>query len=135
MKFGYTILYVQDVIATVEFYEVVFGFKRKYVHSDEPFAGQYAEMETGGTVLGFAAHELAKLNGAKLAAPLPVGQSPAMEVCFVTDDVRAAYKQAIEGGAESVGEPKERPWGQTVCHVRDNNGFLVELCTPVSDRK
>jgi lactoylglutathione lyase len=23
------------------------------------------------------------------------------------------------------------PWGQTVAYVRDNNGFLVELCTPM----
>jgi catechol 2,3-dioxygenase-like lactoylglutathione lyase family enzyme len=35
-------MYVPDVVATVEFYERVFGLKRRFIDG-----AQYAEMETG----------------------------------------------------------------------------------------
>ena len=33
-----------------------------------------------------------------------------------------------EGG---LSEPATKPWGQTVAYLRDNSGFLVEICTPM----
>ena len=42
-----------------------------------------------------------------------------------------AYDTAVAAGAKSVSKPEKKPWGQTVAYVRDNNGFLVELCTPM----
>ena len=39
--------------------------------------------------------------------------------------------RALKAGAASVTPPETKPWGQTVAYVRDNNGFLVELCTPL----
>jgi len=36
------------------------------------------------------------------------------EVWLETDDVPGAYARAVEAGAESVAEPTEKPWGQTV---------------------
>lgn len=127
MNFGYTILYVADVAATVAFYGRAFGFKARFVHE----GGDYAELETGATVLAFASRELARSNGVKFQAKVPEGLSPAMEVGFVTDDVAGAFARAVEAGATAVVQPKQKPWGQTVGYVRDLNGFLVELCTPV----
>ena len=48
--FAYTILYVRDVAATIEFYENAFGFKRKFISPD----GEYGELLTGATTLSFA---------------------------------------------------------------------------------
>jgi hypothetical protein len=42
MKFGYAILYVDDVEETVAFYERAFGLKRKMVQPDE-----FGELDTG----------------------------------------------------------------------------------------
>ncbi len=53
------------------------------------------------------------------------------EVGLVTDDVDALYKQAVAAGALATLEPTVKPWGQTVAYVRDLDGFLVELCSPV----
>jgi len=50
MKFGYTIVYVPDVLASVEFFERAFGLKRRFVHESG-----YGEMETGATALASAA--------------------------------------------------------------------------------
>lgn len=55
----------------------------------------------------------------------------AFEIGLVTTDVAAAFKKAIAAGAVSVSEPKTKPWGQTVAYVRDLNGFLVEICSPI----
>jgi len=37
----------------------------------------------------------------------------------------------VDAGAEIVKQPEAKPWGQTVGYLKDLNGFLVELCTPV----
>ncbi len=90
-------------------------------------------MNTGPTTLGFVSHELAKSNGVTYSKPQPNGQAPAVEIAFVTDDVATAYEKAVKAGAAAVAQPKEKPWGQTVAYVRDLNGFLVELCSPVPE--
>jgi uncharacterized glyoxalase superfamily protein PhnB len=46
--------------------------------------------------------------------------------------VRAAFDASLAAGAIAVVEPTDKPWGQTVSYVRDLNGFLVELCSPVN---
>jgi catechol 2,3-dioxygenase-like lactoylglutathione lyase family enzyme len=127
MKLGYVILYVKDVPASLAFYEEAFGLKRRFLHE----AGLYGEMETGATTLSFAAIGLAKSN-------LPCGfhennltNPPAgFEVALTTEDVPAAYKQALIAGAAALAEPVTKPWGQTVAFVRDKDGIIVELCSP-----
>lgn len=54
------------------------------------------------------------------------------EVALVTADVPALYARALGEGAASVSEPETKPWGQTVAYVRDRDGHLVALCTPLS---
>ena len=125
MQFGYTILYVEDVPATLAFYGQAFGLSTRYTHE----SGSYGELETGATALAFVSHRLLRQIG-KTPQP-PVLDKPASEIAFVTDDVAAAVKRATEAGAALVQEPTDMPWGQTIAYVGDINGFLVELCTPV----
>jgi lactoylglutathione lyase len=128
MKFGYTILYVEDLMKTVEFYERAFGINRAEIHD-----GQYAEMITGATKLAFAPRvSAAKLVGVPFQATGIERDPPPVEIGFVTDDVQAAFDKAIGAGAVRVKGPEKKPWGQVVAYVRDNNGFLVEICTPMS---
>lgn len=126
MKFGYTLLYVSDVKETVAFYETAFGLKRKFVQESG-----YGEMDTGETTLGFVSLELAKSSGVSFTETRLESPAPAAEIAFVTDDLDSAYQRAVEAGAAAIVPPQEKPWGQSVAHVRDLNGFLVELCTPV----
>jgi lactoylglutathione lyase len=127
MRFGYTILYVRDVAASVELYERAFGQRRRFVHE----SGDYAELDTGPTTLSLASHDLAKSNLPD-AFRRPEGKATgtAFEVCFVTEDVAAAYDRAVREGAEPVTAPQTRPWGQDVAYVRDADGNLVELASP-----
>jgi uncharacterized glyoxalase superfamily protein PhnB len=126
MKFAYCIIYVPNVPETVAFYEKAFGLQRRFVHE----SGEYAELETGDTALAFAAESLVGANHEFVpnrASAKPAGA----EVGLVTDDVQAAFDHAISAGAVRELEPTVKPWGQTVSYVRDNNGFLVEICSKV----
>jgi lactoylglutathione lyase len=127
MRFGYTILYVRDVAASVELYERAFGQRRRFVHE----SGDYAELETGDTTLSFASHELAESNLPD-AFRRPDSATTTFEVCFVTDDVAGAYDRAVREGAEPVTSPQTKPWGQDVAYVKDADGNLVELASPAS---
>jgi uncharacterized glyoxalase superfamily protein PhnB len=128
MKFAYTILYVPDVEQAVSFYEKAFGFKRKFVAP----GNEYGELNTGDTTLSFATFEMGKSNvpggfRQPAAGELPVG----VELAFTTADVEKQYDAAVKAGAKSVAKPEVKPWGQTVSYVSDNNGYLVEICSPV----
>jgi lactoylglutathione lyase len=127
MRFGYTILYVRDVPASLELYERAFGQRRRFVHE----TGEYAELETGATTLALASHELAASNLPGAFRPPDLGApTSAFEVCFVTDDVGGAYERAVREGAEPVTAPQTKPWGQDVAYVRDADGNLIELASP-----
>jgi catechol 2,3-dioxygenase-like lactoylglutathione lyase family enzyme len=126
MKLGYTILYVADVAASIDFYENAFGLKRRFIDD----SGEYGELDTGETTLSFAAVDLARSNlpyDFRINRP---DEPPAgVEVAFITDDVPAAYATAVRAGATPVSEPQTKPWGQTVSYVRDLDGVLVEIAS------
>jgi lactoylglutathione lyase len=129
MKFGYTIIYVPDVTASLVFFETAFGLPRRFLHE----SGDYGELETGATTLAFASHELGAMNlpsgfvAANTSVP-PLG----IEIAFITPLVAAAHAQAIAAGAIEVTAPVSKPWGQIVSYVRCPDGTLVELCSPVN---
>ena len=127
MQFGYTIIYVADVAASLLFFDKAFGLKTRFV-----FESDYGELETGTTTLAFAAHTLGESNlpeGYVRAdtSTLPLG----VEIALVTDSVETAHERAVAAGAISLKAPMQKPWGQTVSYVRCPDGTLVELCTPV----
>ncbi len=53
------------------------------------------------------------------------------ELAMVTDDVEATVQAALDAGAQLLVPAEVMPWGQTVGWVRDPNGVLIEICTPV----
>ncbi len=128
MKLGYTILYTADVLATIEFYERAFGLNRRFVHE----SNLYGELETGETILDFAAETMAEANGLAIRPNRNKDVAAGFEIALVTDDPHAAYATAVAAGAAAVREPAEKPWGQVVGYVRDLNGCLIELCSPIS---
>jgi predicted enzyme related to lactoylglutathione lyase len=128
MKFGYTIIYVADVGASLAFFEEAFGVKTRFQHESG-----YGELETGITTLAFATHALGENNlptGYVRAdtSPLPLG----VEIALVTESVAKAHERAVAAGAVSLKAPMEKPWGQTVSYLRCPDGTLVELCSPIS---
>ncbi|MEM9366316.1 MAG: VOC family protein [Planctomycetota bacterium] len=129
MKLGYLIYYVADVSSTVDYYSRAFDMKCRFHHTEGH--SEYAEMETGETVLAFASDTLAESHGFSYQKMNPDGPPPPVEIAFVTDNVEEGYRKAISEGADGKKEPTEMPWGQTVSYVCDPNGFLIEICSPM----
>lgn len=127
MKLGYTIIYVPDVAQTIAFYQAALGLECRFATKE----GDYAEMETGAATLSFAREDLAGSHGFDFAPIRPDGPPVGIEVCLICDDVPAAYARAVDHGAVGLAAPKAKPWGQVVAYLRDCNGALVEIATPV----
>lgn len=129
INFAYTILYVKDVLKTIEFYEKAFGFTRKFIAP----GNEYGELVTGNTTLSFAAIPLAKTNLTDgFIESSAKGKPFGIEIGFTTSEVEKVYNDAIKAGAISVEKSKTKPWGQVVAYVKDPDGFLIEICTPMS---
>lgn len=127
MKLGYVIYYVSSVEETILFYEKAFSMKRKFVHE----SGEYGELDTGSTTLSFDSLNMGEANDIGFKKREKGFQSSDMEIGLVSDDVALAHATAIKAGAVEVKKPETKPWGQVVSYVRDLNGFLVELCSPI----
>ncbi|MET0946043.1 MAG: VOC family protein [Flavobacterium sp.] len=126
VKFGYTILYVENVEESIVFYENVFGFSRKFIAP----GNDYGELITGETTLSFASKKLAGENLKDGFVESNLDNKPfAIEIGFITDDVPELVQKATSFGAVLMKEPTQKPWGQVVAYVRDLDGFLVEICT------
>ena len=124
-EIGYTILYVEDVAATLSFYQQAFGLTQRFLHE----SGGYGELETGATALAFASREMLREMHKNPHPPSP--DAPSFEIALTTDDVAEALKRSVDAGAKLVQDAKVMPWGQTIAYVSDLNGFLIEICTPM----
>ena len=128
MRFGYTIIYVKNIEETMAFYEKAFGMKQSFA----PESGMYGEVETGSaTKLGFVSEDFVASSDIEFAYNNKAAKAAGFVICLISDDVQAAYDKACAAGAVSVKEPHDKPWGQTVALVKDNNGVFVEICTEI----
>jgi len=128
MKFVYTIIYVSDVEETLTFYKKAFDLEQHFLHESK----QYAELNTGDTKLAFASNSLAELNGVEFTKNNLKDFAAGFEIALVSKDVKYNYKHALANGAVNVKEPTIKPWGQEVAYVRDLNGIIIEICSPMS---
>jgi lactoylglutathione lyase len=129
IKFAYTVLYVKDVEKTIKFYEKAFGFARKFVTPDN----SYGELLVGETTLSFASVILASSNLKDGFTESSLTNKPfGIEIGFTTDNVEETVESAINAGGTILETPKTKPWGQVVAYIRDLDGFLIEICTPMS---
>ena len=128
MKFGYTIIYVPDVAASLAFFGSAFGLSRRFLHE----SGDYGELETGETTLAFASLGLGGMNfPAGFVAATASGKPLGIEIALVTPTVAEAHARALAAGATELKAPEAKPWGQVVSFVRCPDGTLVEICSPV----
>ena len=126
MRFGGTVLYVDDVHATADFYRRAFGLGLRFFDQELGFA----ELETGGSLLGIASHSLGEfLMPGEYTRPAE-GRPTGVEIAFLTNDVPAAYAKALGEGATTVSSPKRMPWGLEVAYVRAPEGTLIGFSEP-----
>ena len=129
ISYSYTILYVKDVEKSIKFYEVAFGFTQKLLTPDYT----YGEINTGNTTLSFAHFDLADTNLSDGYLKSNLADKPfGIEIAFATSDVELTLEDVLKAGGTLVEKAKTKPWGQVVAYVRDLDGFLIEICTPMN---
>ena len=86
MTLGFVIAYVEDPAAAAAFYERTFGLRKDFV-----VPGEYAQMDTGPTKLGFATYQLAGGNFDGGVYPAASDAPPPnVEIALVAEHVDAA---------------------------------------------
>lgn len=130
IQYAYTILYVPDVAKTLEFYTKAFGFEQKFLTPEK----DYGELVSGSTTLAFANLELGHSNFKKGFVPSSDQEKAfGIELAFTTEEVEKVIENAITHGAELFEAAVTKPWGQQVGYLRDMNGFIIEICTPINN--
>jgi len=134
MKLGYTVFWVDDAEKTAQFYEAVFGLKRR-LQMQTPLT-PWIEMETGETALAFAEFTEADVLFSNNYRKHSLQEPPvASVISFVTENIEAVYDAAVKLGAETITAPKTEPWGQRIARVRDINGIVVSIATPLQAKQ
>lgn len=132
MKYAYTILYVANVEKTITFYENAFGFQKKFMTPE----ADYGELISGETTIAFALNTLGDSNFKKGFKKLSLNEKPnGVEMAFTSESIEIDFEKAIEAGAIQYEDIIQKPWGQKVGYLRDINGFLIEICTPIKNQK
>ncbi|AKJ41504.1 Glyoxalase-like domain [Pragia fontium] len=129
VKFGYTIVYVDDVEKTLHFFNEAFDMKTRFLHD----TGTYGELDTGETVLAFASHDLGNSHFPDGYISASTSEKPlGIEIALITENVQQTHNVAIVYGSTELKAPAVMPWGQTVSYIRTPSGILIELCSPMA---
>jgi lactoylglutathione lyase len=127
VKFGKAIVYVANVPESLAFFENAFGLKTRFVHESS-----YGEVETGGTTLAFASHQVGQYHlPPGYVAAAPPAEQMSFEIALVTESVEDAFRRAVAAGAQPLQEPQQKPWGQTGSYLRCPDGTFVDLSSPM----
>ena len=129
MTYAYTILYVRDVQRAMAFYRQAFALQEKFCSPEK----DYGELATGNVTLAFAKLELAASNLSRGFTRADTNATPfGIEVGFESDDVDGTVQKAIDAGGTLYEQAQPKSWGQTVAYVRDLDGFLVAIGSPIA---
>ncbi|MEP3209268.1 MAG: VOC family protein [Maribacter sp.] len=132
IQYAYTILYVKDIPETIEFYTKAFGFEQKFLTTEN----DYGEILSGSTTIAFANLELGNSNFKKGFKESKLSEKPfGIELVFSTSEVEKVMENAIKNGAELIAKAVTKPWEQQVGYLRDLNGFIIEICTPIQNQE
>ncbi|REH45910.1 putative enzyme related to lactoylglutathione lyase [Kutzneria buriramensis] len=114
-----------DVARLVDFYEHVTGLTAAWATPD------FAEIATPAFTLAIGGTRTVALFGPGAARP---ADNHSLIVEFLVDDVDAEYKRLVDRSVDVVAEPTDMPWGNRSLLVRDPDGTLVNLFTPVTEQ-
>jgi len=112
----------EDVARPVAFYERLIGVPARWATE------KFAELVTLQCTLAIGSTRTMQLFGGDIA----VARANRSVICeFLVENVDAEYER-VGSDAETVQEPTTMPWGNRSVLLRDPDGNLVNLFTPVT---
>jgi predicted enzyme related to lactoylglutathione lyase len=112
-----------DVARLVEFYERVTGIPATWSTPD------FAEVRAGSATLAIGSTRTVALFAPDAARP---ADNRSVIVEFLVGDVDAVHRDLTAFVADFVTEPTTMPWGNRSLLLRDPDGNLVNVFTPVT---
>lgn len=117
-------LITDDVRRLAEFYRLVTGFEITWSTKD------FAEIVTPAGTLAIGSTRTVALFAAGSARP---ADNHTAIIEFLVADVDAEYSRLCTETMDFVNEPTTMPWGNRALLLRDPDGNLVNLFTPVTE--
>src|ERR1700683_3170161 len=123
MEFVSIRIITDDVPGLAGFYELATGVQATW--SNENFA----ELTIGSATLAIASTRTVPLFAPGAARP---ADNHSVIIEFLVDDVDGVYQNLADFIEDFVNEPTTMPWGNRSLLLRDPDGNLVNLFTPVT---
>jgi predicted enzyme related to lactoylglutathione lyase len=123
MNFISTRIITDDVTRLVGFYERATGVQADWSGED------FAELRTPCATLAIASTRTVPLFAPGAARP---ADNHSVIIEFLVDDVDGVYQNLADFIEDFVNEPTTMPWGNRSLLLRDPDGNLVNLFTPVT---
>jgi lactoylglutathione lyase len=121
-------LLVADFPAMFRFYRDVMGFTPTF--GDEKDV--YADFDTGSGSLALFVRSFMAQEVGTPSDPAEKGGQDRIALIFGVENVDAACQELREKGVTLVTQPEDHPdWGIRTAHLRDPDGNLIEINTPL----
>ncbi|MFE5475900.1 VOC family protein [Nocardia sp. NPDC056541] len=118
-------LITDDIEQLVGFYQRVTGVEARWATPD------FAEIVTPAGTLAIGSVRTVALFGAGSARP---ADNRTAIIEFMVSDVDADYRRLRDSVEDFVNEPTTMPWGNRSLLLRDPDGNLINLFTPITAR-
>jgi lactoylglutathione lyase len=130
MRLDQVRLLVDDFDASFRFYRDVIGLRPKWGAEGETYAS--FDVGTQAALALFDGAEMAETVGTA-SLPARAGARDRFVLVLEVEDVDAAAERVRAAGARIVTEPDDHvDWGIRTCHLRDPEGNLLELESPLA---
>ncbi|MGW0323664.1 VOC family protein [Nocardia sp. NPDC003183] len=118
-------LITDDIEQLVGFYQRVTGVEARWATPD------FAEIVTPAGTLAIGSVRTVALFGAGSARP---ADNRTAIIEFMVSDVDADYRRLRDSVEDFVNKPTTMPWGNRSLLLRDPDGNLINLFTPITAR-
>jgi catechol 2,3-dioxygenase-like lactoylglutathione lyase family enzyme len=120
LKYAGSLIAVEDMAASRNFYEQLLGQKVKYDF------GQNVAFE-GDFSIHLKSHFQTLLGDAVRFPVMDSAKKNVGELYFESDDIESVFRNLKKARVEFIHEIQEQPWGQRVMRLYDPDGFIVEI--------
>jgi lactoylglutathione lyase len=117
-------LFVDDIDASIRFYEHALGFRLTRREAD------YGSLERESAVLGLGSIDKLPAAGSGpgfTRAGLAGRRGAGVEIVLEVSDVEAALQAVLSAGVQPVEPLRDRPWGLRDFRVVDPDGYYLRI--------
>jgi len=120
-------LLVNNVPATIQFYQKAFGFDKKMAEPNLDGNISHAELTYKGQtiMIGSPVGDSCK----EQKPPISSGSKCPISMFIYVEDVDKFYTDAVVAGAKSIQAPEDMHWGDRMCSLEDIDGYCWHFAT------